>query len=108
LTTDAERIQFFKPGVKQAHLNMFGTPSPTMADSINCTIGLPIIDVIVAQLLLEPLTEEEESDINFEVKALSIFHLNDTDSGCPYYSIEITSPLLFQLIVSYVGCGISF
>ncbi len=80
LTTDAERIQFFKPGVKQAHIKMFGTPSPTKADSIICTIGLPVIDVIVAQLVLEPLTEEEESDINFEVKALSIFHLNDTDS----------------------------
>jgi hypothetical protein len=108
LTTDAERSHFFKPGMKQAHIKMFGTPSPTKADSIVCTIGLPIIDVIVAQLLLEPLTEEEENDINFEVKALSIFHLNDTDSDCPYYSIEITNPLLFQLIVSYVGCGISF
>jgi hypothetical protein len=39
---------------------------------------------------------------------LSIFHLNNTDTDCPYYSIQISNPLLFHLIVSYVGCRISY
>ena len=33
---------------------------PTNAESDYCTIGMPIIDVIVAELLLEPMMEEEE------------------------------------------------
>ena len=44
----------------------------------------------------------------FEVKAMSMFHLNETDSDCPYYSIEIANSILFQLIVLHVGCGTSF
>ena len=108
LKTDEQRIDFFKPGVKYSHMKMFGASPSLQAEPIYCTIGLPIIDVIIAQLLLEPMTEDEESDINFEAKALSIFHLNDTDTDCPYYSIQISNPLLFHLIVSYVGCGISF
>ena len=107
LTNDAERIQFFRPDAKYAHIKLFGAASPK-DESIFCTIGLPIIDVIVAKLLLEPMTEEEDNDINYEAKALSIFNLNDADADSPYYSIEITNPLLFRLIVSYVACGISF
>ena len=81
---------------------------PTKAESIYCTIGIPIIDVIVAELLLEPMMEEEGNDINYEAKALSIFQLNNADIESPYYSVHISNALLFQLILSYVGCGISF
>jgi hypothetical protein len=82
--------------------------SPTRkAESIVCTIEHSITDDIVAQLLFEHLSEDEESDLNFEVKAMSMFHLNETDSDCPYYSIEIANSILFQLIVLYVGCGTS-
>jgi hypothetical protein len=81
---------------------------PTKAESIFCTIGIPIIDVIVAVFLLEPMVEEEENNINNEANTLSIFQLNNADIECPYYFVHISNALLFQLIVSYVGCGISF
>jgi hypothetical protein len=52
--------------------------------------------------------EEEENNINYDTKALSIFQLNNADIESPYYSVYISNVLFFQLIVSYVGCGISF
>ena len=52
---------------------------PTKAETIYCTIGIPNIDVIVAELLLEPMMEEEGNDINYEAKALSTFQLNNAD-----------------------------
>jgi hypothetical protein len=54
------------------------------------------------------MMEEEENDINYEAKALSIFQLNSADIDQPYYSVHISNAILFQLVVSYVGCGISF
>ena len=81
---------------------------PTKAESIDCTIGIPIIHVIVAELLLEPMMEEEENDINYEAKALSIVQLNNAEIDVPYYSVHISNAILFQLIVSYVDFGISF
>jgi hypothetical protein len=87
-------------------LNLFS--KPTKAESIYFTIGIPIIDVIVAELPLEPMMEKEENNINYEANALSIFQLNNADIECLYYSVHISNALLFQLIVSYVGCGISF
>ena len=101
-----EKKNFFKEAGKNTMLKLFS--KPTKAESIYCTIGMPIIDVIVAELLLEPMMEEEENDINYEAKALSIFQLNNADIECPYYSVHISNAILFQLIVSYVGCGISF
>ena len=80
----------------------------TKAGSIYCTMAIPNIDDIVAELLFEPMMEEEENDINYEAKALSIFQLNNADIECPYYSVHISNAMLFQLIVSYVGCGIPF
>ena len=71
-------------------------------------MAIPIIESIVAELPLEPMMEEEENDINYEAKALSIFQLNNADIEHPYYSVHISNAILFQLIVSYVGCGISF
>jgi hypothetical protein len=100
-----EKKNFFKETGKNAMLKLFS--KPTKAESIYCTIGMPIIDVIVAELLLEPMMEEEENDINYEAKALSIFQLNTADIESPYYSVHISNALLFQLILSYVGCGIS-
>ena len=108
LKTDQQRIDFFKPCEKYSQMKLFGASPSLQAEPIYCTIGLPIIDVIIAQLLLEPMTEDDESDINFEAKVLSIFHLNNTDTDCPYYSIQISNPLRFLLIVSCVGCGILF
>ena len=80
----------------------------TKAESIYCTIAIPIIDIIVAELLLEPMMEEEENYINYEAKTISIFQLKNADIECPYYFVHISNALLFQLIVSYVDCGISF
>ena len=101
-----DKKNFFKETGKNTMLKLFS--KPTKAESIYCTIGMPIIDVIVAGLLLEPMMEEEENDINYEAKALSIFQLNNADIERPYYSVHISNAILFQLIVSYVGCGISF
>jgi hypothetical protein len=101
-----EKVNFFKETGKNAMLKLFS--KPTKAESIYCRIGIPIIDVIVAELLLEPMMEEEENDINYEAKAISIFQLNNADIECPYYSIHISNAILFQLIVSYVGSGITF
>jgi hypothetical protein len=100
-----EKKNFFKETGKNATLKLLS--KPTKAESIYCTIAIPIIDVIVAELLLEPMMEEEENDINYEAKALSILHLNNADIEHPYYSVHISNAILFQLIVSYVGCGIS-
>jgi hypothetical protein len=61
-----EKKNFFKETGKNAMLKLFSKPSK--AESIDCMIGTPIIDVIVAELLLEPMMEEEENDINYEVK----------------------------------------
>ena len=68
---------------------------------------MPIIDVIVAELLLEPMMEEEENDINYEAKALSIFQLNNADIERPYYSVQISNAILFQLIVEYLSVNVS-
>ena len=78
------------------------------AESIHYTVGIPIIDIIVAELLLEPMMEEDKNEIDYEAKALSIFQLNKADIEYLYYSVHIPNDSLFQLIVSYVGCGISF
>ena len=101
-----EKMNFLKETGKNAMLKLFS--KATKAESIYCTIAIPIIDVIVAELLLEPMMEEEDNDMNYEAKALSIFQLNNADIECPYYSVHISNAMLFQLIVSYVGCGISF
>ena len=101
-----EKKNSFKETGKNAMLKLFG--KPTKAESDYCTMAIPIIDVIVAELLLEPMMEEKEKDINYEAKALSIFQLNNADIERPYYSVHISNAILFQLIVSYVGCGISF
>ena len=81
---------------------------PTNAESIYCTIGITIIEVFVAELLLDPMLEEEENNIYYEAKAISIFQLNNADIEHLYYSVHILNALFFQLIVSYDGCGISF
>ena len=78
-----EKKNFFKETGKNTMLKLFS--KPTRAESINCTIAIPIIDVIVAELLLEHMMEKEENDINYEAKALSIFQLNNADIECPYY-----------------------
>ena len=70
LNTQEKKI-FFKEAGKNTMLKLFS--KRTKAESDYCTIGMPIIDVIVAELLLEPMIEKEENDINYEVKALSIF-----------------------------------
>ena len=101
-----EKKNFFKETGKNTMLKLFS--KPTRAESINCTIAIPIIDVIVAELLLEHMMEKEENDINYEAKALSIFQLNNADIERPYYSAHISNALHFQLIVSYVRCGIYF
>ena len=62
----------------------------------------------MAELLLEAIIEEEANDINYESNASSFFQLNNADIECPYYSVHIPNALHFQLIVSDVGCGISF
>jgi hypothetical protein len=100
-----EKKNFFKETGKNTTLKLFS--KPTKAESIDCMIGTPNIDVIVAELLLEPMMEEEGNDINYEAKALSIFQLNNADIEHPYYSVHISNAILFQLIVSYFGCGIS-
>ena len=101
-----KRKERFKETGKNTILNLFS--KPTKVESIYCKIGIPIIDVIEAELLLEPMMEEEENDINYEAKALSTFQHNNADIEHPFYSAHISNTLLFQLIVSYVGCGISF
>ena len=97
---------FFKETGKNAILKLHSKPAK--AESINCTIWIPIIDIIVAELLLEHMMEEDKNEIDYEAKALSIFQLNNADIEYLYYSVHIPNALLFQLIVSYVGCGISF
>ena len=52
--------------------------------------------------------EEEENYINYEAKALSIFQLNNADIESPFYSVYSSNVIFIQLIVSYVGCGMSF
>ena len=47
-------------------------------------------------------------NVNHEAKALSTFQHNNADIEHPFYSAHISNTLLFQLIVSYVGCGKSF
>jgi hypothetical protein len=62
-----KKKNFFKETGKNATLKLLS--KPTKAEPIYCTIAIPIIDVIVAELLLEPMMEEEENDINYEAKA---------------------------------------
>ena len=62
----------------------------------------------VVQVFNVCIIELEENEVNYEAKALSIFQLNNADIEHPYYSVHISNAILFQLIVSYVGCGISF
>ena len=83
-----EKKNFSKETGKNAMLKLFSKPKK--AESIDCTIAIPIIDVIVAELLLEPMMEEEENDINYEAKALSIFQLNNADIEYLYYSFHIS------------------
>jgi hypothetical protein len=76
-----EKRNFFKETGKRSMLKLLS--KPIKAESIYCTIGKPTIDVIVAELLLEPMMEGEENDINYEAKALSILQLNNADIERP-------------------------
>ena len=63
-----EKMNFLKETGKNAMLKLFS--KATKAESIYCTIAIPIIDVIVAELLLEPMMEEEDNDMNYEANLL--------------------------------------
>jgi hypothetical protein len=57
---------FFKETGKNAMLKLLSKPAK--AESIYCTFGIPTIDVIMAELLLEPMIEEEETTSTMKQK----------------------------------------
>ena len=82
-------------------------------EGLNMLIDKKIVEKIIAELLLD--TDSDDENLNSNVMALKIFQLQEEDesndevnSNSERYLVSVANSLQFKLIVQYIRAGLSF
>jgi hypothetical protein len=79
--------------------------------SLNVLVDKSIVETMIGRLLIDP--DSDEDDLNNADHALSIFQLQEnTDEGenvkSKWYLIIVGNSLQVNMIIKYIGAGLSF